>query len=102
MADVALAQKLVLQHRAQRRRERHGELERHVVVRESLHHLQERDVSLGDGFEEPIFLEKMFVLRMPNEWQVRVEDKREMAVAHRANLLANSAHSVDELLRALR
>src|SRR6267378_4737750 len=30
MPDVALAQKIVLQHRAQRRRERHRELERHV------------------------------------------------------------------------
>ena len=78
MAHVALAQKLVLQHRAQGRRERHGEFERHIVVHQPLHHLQKRDVRLGDGLEEPIFLEKMLVLGVPNERQVRVQNEREI------------------------
>ena len=82
MADIAFAQEFVLQHRAQRRRQRHRELKPNVVVHEPLHHLQQRDVSFGDRLEEPVFFEKMLVLRMPNEWQVRVEDKRKMAVAH--------------------
>src|SRR5438045_1911700 len=82
MADVTLDQQLVLQHRAQRRRERHGELERHMVVHQPLHHLQKRDVSLRDRFEEPVFLEKMFVLRMPDERQVRVQNEREMTATH--------------------
>src|SRR5437867_9788598 len=83
MAHVALAQKLVLQHRAQGRRERHCEFERHVVVHQPLHHLQERDVSLGDRFEEPIFLEKMLVLGMPDERQMRVKNERKMASHYR-------------------
>jgi hypothetical protein len=78
VAKITFAEQLVLQHRAERWRERHRELERHVVVHEPLHHLQQRDVSLGDRFEEPVFFEKMLVLRMPDEWQVRVKNKREM------------------------
>ena len=46
-----------------------------------LHHAQERQVGFGDGFEEPIFLEKIFVLRMPDKRQMRVEDEREMSRA---------------------
>ena len=67
MANVALAQQRILQHRAQGWRERHRELERHFVIHQPLHHLQQRNVSLGDRFEEPVFLEEMFVLRMPDE-----------------------------------
>src|SRR5205085_2349457 len=78
MSDVALTQKFVLQHRAQRWRERHRELERNVVVHQSLHHLQQRNVSFGDRLEEPVFLEKMFVLRMPDERQMGVKNEREM------------------------
>jgi hypothetical protein len=37
-----------------------------------VHHLKQRDVAFGDGLEEPIFLEKLVVLRMPDERQVRV------------------------------
>src|ERR1700724_1177605 len=78
MPDVALTQKFVLQHRAQRRRERHRELERNAVVYQSLHHLQQRNVGFGDRLEEPVFLEKMLVLRVPDERQVRVKNEREV------------------------
>jgi len=40
--------------------------------------LEQRDVSLGDRFKEPVFFEKVLVLGMPNEWQMRVKDEREM------------------------
>jgi hypothetical protein len=40
--------------------------------------LQQRNVSLGDRLEEPVFLEEMLVLRMPDERQVRVENEREV------------------------
>src|SRR5947209_1615577 len=82
MAHVALAQQFVLQHRAQRWRKRRRDLERHVVVHQPLHHLQQRNVSLGDRFEEPVFFEKMFVLGMPDERQMRVENEREMTISH--------------------
>src|SRR6202011_639120 len=78
MPDVALTQKFVLQHRAERRCERHRELERNVVVHEPLHHLQQRNVGFGDRLEETVFLEKMLVLRMPDERQVRVKNEREV------------------------
>src|ERR1700736_99269 len=82
MLHVALTQQLVLEHRAKRRRERHGELEWDAVVHQPLHHAQQRDVGLGDGLEKPIFLEKPFVLRMPNERQMRVENDRERTGGH--------------------
>jgi hypothetical protein len=41
--------------------------------------LQQRDVTLGDRLEEPVFFEEMFVFRMPDEGQVGVENEREMA-----------------------
>src|SRR5437660_8254721 len=78
MPDVALAQKFVLQHRAQRWGERHREFKRNAVVQEPLHHLQQRNISFGDRLEEPVFLEKMLVFGMPNEWQVRVQNEREV------------------------
>jgi hypothetical protein len=42
--------------------------------------LQEGDVGFGDGFEEPVFLEKFFVLRMPDEREMSVEDEGEVAL----------------------
>ncbi len=77
MSHVTLSQKLILEHCAKRRRERHGEPEGDTFVHQSLHHAQQRNVSLGDRLEEPILLEKMLVFRMPNEWQMSVENERE-------------------------
>ena len=77
MLNVTISQKLVLQHRAKRRRERHGKLERDVLVHQSLHHAQKRDIRLGDRLEEPIFLKKMLVFRMPDEWEMSVQNERE-------------------------
>ena len=76
MLHVTLAQKLVLQHRAKRRRNRHRELERDGVAHQPLHHLQQRNIGFGDGFKEPGFLEKTFVLGMTNKRKMRVEDER--------------------------
>jgi hypothetical protein len=78
MPDVAFAQEIVWQHRAKRGCERHCELKRDIVVPEPLHHLQQRNVGFGDRLEKPVFLEKMLVLRMPNERQVRVKNEREV------------------------
>ena len=75
MAHVAAAQQLVLQHRAERRRDRHRQLERHAIAQQPLHHRDERDVGFGDRFEEPVFLEELVVLRMAHERQVRVKNR---------------------------
>src|SRR6266403_2553966 len=90
MPDVAPAQKLVLQHRAQGWGERHREFKRNAVVHELLHHLQQRNVSFSDRFKEPVFLEKMLVLRMPNERQVRVKNEREVVHIQSGNRKAET------------
>ena len=75
MLHVPLAQELILKHDAERRRERHGEFERHAVAHQSLHHPQQRNVALGDRFEEPVFFEEMLMLGMPDERKVRVKNE---------------------------
>jgi hypothetical protein len=80
--NVTLPQELILQHRAECGRDRHGQLERHLVADQPLHHFEQRDVAFGDRLEEPVFLEKLVVLRMPNERQVRVKNEREVTGRH--------------------
>ena len=82
MAQVSLLEQLVAEHRAERRRERHREPEGDAFVRQPAHHAQERQIGFGDGFEEPVFLEKILVLRMPDEWQMRVEEESEKSRRH--------------------
>ena len=72
VSDVTLAQQLILKHCAERRRNRHGEFERHTIVDESLHHAQQRDVRFSDRLKQPLFLEEMLVLRMTNEGEMSV------------------------------
>ena len=85
MPHVALAKQLVLQHRAERRRDRHGKLNRHMIVYQALHHAQQRDITLRYCFEQPIFLQKMLMFGMANERQMRMKNKREVS-RHRATL----------------
>ena len=80
VAQVTVLQQRVEQHRAKRGRERQREARVHAVAQPAVHDLNQRDVSLGDGLEEPVFLEKLFVLRMAHERQMRVEDEREIAL----------------------
>jgi hypothetical protein len=58
-----------------RRRERKRQARVHAVAPPAFQHLQQRDVGFGDGFEEPAFLQKLFVLRMAHERQVRVQNE---------------------------
>ena len=78
MPHVALAKQFVLQHCAERRRDRHGQLERHMLIDQALHHAQQWDVTLGHRLEEPVFFEEMLMLRMTNEWKMRVKNEREI------------------------
>jgi hypothetical protein len=82
VSDVAIAQQLVLQHRAERGRDRHRQLERHLVPEEPLHHREERDVAFGYRLEEPIFLEKFLMLGVPDKRQMRVKNEREVTGGH--------------------
>ena len=77
VAEIALLQQLVAQHRAEGRGERQREPEVDAFVDQPPHHAQEREISFGDGLEEPVFLEEILVFRVPNERQMRVEDERE-------------------------
>ena len=76
MLHIALAQEFILKHRAQRWREGHSEFEWNRVVQQPAHHPQQRNVSLRDRLEEPVFFEKVLMLRMPNERKMRVENER--------------------------
>ena len=91
VAQVSLLEQLVAEHRAEGRGERHREFECHAVVRQPAHHAQERQIGLGDGFEEPIFLEKILVFRVPNERQMGVEDEGEGPGGHDQFLVIPSA-----------
>ena len=61
---------------------RHRELERHSITNQPLHHGNQRQISFGNGLEKPVFLEKLFMLRVANEWQVRVKNERKAAGRH--------------------
>jgi len=80
LPEVAALEERVREHRAERRRQRHREAEVDAVVEQPVHHVDERDVGLGDRLVEPVLLEEVLVLRMPDEGEVRVEDQREVAL----------------------
>ena len=85
MPHVALTKQLILQHRAERRRDRDGKLKRHMLINQALHHAQQWDVTLGYRLEEPAFFEEMLMFRMTNEWKMRVKNERERP-GHRSTL----------------
>jgi len=72
---VARAQQRIVQHRRQRRGDRHGDGEGDAVVAQAEERLQQRDVGLGDGFEQPVLFQKVVVLGVAHERQVRVQDQ---------------------------
>src|SRR6266487_7118149 len=82
MPHVTLAKQLVLQHCAERRCERHGKLKRHMLIDQALHDAHQRDITLRYCFEEPVFFQKMLVLRMANEWKVCVKNYSEITGRH--------------------
>src|SRR4029077_18095072 len=82
MPYVKLAKQLVPQHRAERRRERHGKLEWHMLIDQALHHAHQRHITLRYCFEEPVFFQKMLVLGMANERQGCVKNESERTGRH--------------------
>ena len=74
---VPRQQQRVTQHVSERRRHRHREAKRHAFFRKTKEHLHERQIGLRDRLEEPILFQKVLVLRVAHERQVRVEKKRQ-------------------------
>ena len=86
MPGVTVSQQLIQQHRAERGREREGETRVKLVALPVPDDLDQGQVGLGDGLEQPAFFEKFFMLRMPHERQVRVQDDGEIALHTQNNL----------------
>lgn len=66
----AVCEQFIAQHRTQGGGEGEGEMPWHGIVGPPLHPIQQGQVTLGQGFEEPILLVKRCLLRMANKWQV--------------------------------
>ena len=81
--DVAVLEKRIPHHGAERRGQRHGETEGDSIPNQSLHHVQQGQVSFGDGFVEPILLEKFRVFRVPDERKVGVQDRGYISEGHK-------------------
>src|SRR6266496_4099648 len=82
MPHIALTKQLILQHRAERRRDRDGKLKRHMLINQALHHAHQWDVALGHRLEEPVLFEEMLMFRMTNEWKMRVKNERKRTGRH--------------------
>ena len=80
VALVTVLQQRIEQHGAKRGRERERQARVHAVAQPAVHDLNQRDVGFGDGFKEPVFLQKLVVFRMAHKRQMRVEDEREIAL----------------------
>jgi hypothetical protein len=78
---VAATQQLVVEHRRERRRDRHGDAEPDALFAQAEERLQQRHVGLGDRLEEPVLLEEVVVLGVAHERQVRVQHQAEVAPA---------------------
>ena len=72
---VTPPKQFVLQHRAERRRERKRQPRVNAVAPPVFQKLDERDVGFGDGLEKPAFFQKLFMFRMAHERQVCVQDE---------------------------
>jgi hypothetical protein len=75
MPLVPILQERIEQHRAKCWGEGQRQTCFHAVVRPAFHDLEERHVGFGDGFEQPRLFQKLFVLGMADERQVRVENE---------------------------
>jgi len=80
--QISLLEQFVAQHRAEGGCDGKGELERDAVLSQSAQHVQKRQISFGDGFEEPVFLEKILVLRVPDEGEMGVENEAKRSCRH--------------------
>src|ERR1700688_1549063 len=73
--EIALAQQSIIEHRAERRRERHGEPERNTIANQTFKYLPEWQIRFRNRLEQPIFFQEVGVFWMSNKWQMGVENK---------------------------
>ena len=67
---------------AEARRQGHRDAEVDAVVHEPVVNVDERDVGLGHGLEEPVLLEEFVVFRVTDERQVCVQYESEITLFH--------------------
>ena len=94
MPHVAVLQQRVEQHRTERWRERERQARLHALAQPVVHDLDERDITLRHGLEKPVLLQKLFVVRMPDKRQVRVQDEGKVA-GHKIFLDVSFVHGFD-------
>ncbi len=82
IAPVAGLQQRIVQHFRQRRRDGDGKAAGHFVLRQSDENGNQRKVTLSDGFEEPVFLQKSWVLGMADKGKVGMQDDGKKALRH--------------------
>src|SRR4051812_45305488 len=78
--QITLLQQWIEQHRTKGGGQRQGQARVHSVPQPAVHRLNQRDVGFRDGFKQPVFFEKLFVLGMSDERQVCVKDESEVAL----------------------
>ncbi|GEM_PF-1197403 len=79
VALAAILQKRVLQHRAERGRQRQRQARGQPIPPPALQKPQQREIGFRDGLEQPVFLQELRVLRVPDERQVRMQDQGKVA-----------------------
>ncbi len=88
---ITPAQQRVEQHRAQGGRERKCQRRAHAVAAPAFERLQQRQVGFRDGFKQPGFLQKLFVLGMPHKRQVRVQHQGQISLHSRSERCRHSS-----------
>jgi hypothetical protein len=78
VAQIAALEQFIGQHRGQRRGDGHGQAKRDTLACQPFHHCDQRDVRFGDRLVQPMLLEHVFMLGMPHEGQMRVQDQTQI------------------------
>ena len=79
-ARVAVAEQRVVEHGAERGREREREGRVHAVAPPAVQHVNQREIGFGDGFEQPAFFQELFMFRVAHKGQMRVQDDGEITL----------------------
>src|SRR5262249_15481479 len=83
MADIALLQKRIGQHLAQRRREPERYSSLYPVLETGTQDVKQREVCLADRLKQPVFFEELGVLGVTHKRQMRVKNDGEQSVWHK-------------------
>ena len=95
IAHIAVLQQRIGHHRKQRRCERQGDAKVHAVARQALEDIEQRKVGFGQGLEEPVLFEEVFVLRVAHEREVCVQYEREVAFGFQGRKIVRSSDLYD-------